>query len=52
MIYGEAVLLSGQSIHVDGDAAWSTDTEISLLMALIPSSIIAEERRFVSKKKF
>jgi len=52
MIYGEAVLLSGQSIHVDGDVAWRTDTEIGLLMALIPSSIIAEERRFLSRAKF
>jgi hypothetical protein len=52
MIYGEAELLCGKSIHVDGDVAWTTDTEIGLLMALIPSSVIAEERRFLSKKKF
>ena len=49
-IHGEVVLLSGRSISIDGDVAWRSNTEIGLLMALIPSSIIAEERRFLARK--
>ncbi len=52
LIHGEAILLSGRSIHVDGEIAWSLNNEIGLLMALIPSSIIAEERRVLSGKNF
>lgn len=52
MIYGKAVLLSGRSISVDGEVVWSRNNEVGLLMALIPSSIIAEERRVLSGKKF
>ncbi len=48
LIHGEAILLSGRSIHVDGVISWSLNNEIGLLMALIPSSIIAEERRALS----
>ena len=52
LIYGKAVLLSGRSISVDGEVVWSRNNEIGLLMVLIPSSIIAEERRVLSGKKF
>ena len=51
-IYGEALLLSGRSINVDGEVAWNNNNEVGLLMALIPSSIIAEERRILSSNKF
>ena len=46
-IHGKVVLLSGMSIYVDGEVAWSLNNEVGMLMALIPSSIIAEERRFL-----
>lgn len=46
IIYGEAVLLSGRSISVDGDVVWISDTEIGLLMALKPSSCIHNTSRF------
>jgi hypothetical protein len=48
LIHGEAILLSGRSVHVDGEIAWSLNNEVGLLMALIPSSVIAEERRTFS----
>ena len=51
-IYGEAILLSGRSISVDGEVVWSGNTEVGLLMALIPSSIIDEERRVLSRNKY
>jgi len=49
LIHGTVKLLRGQSINVDGEIAWSLNNEVGLLMALIPSSIIAEERRVLSK---
>lgn len=52
LIHGETILLSGRSVHVDGKISWSLDNRIGLLMALIPSSIIAEERRVLSGKNF
>ena len=52
LIHGEAILLSGRSIHVDGVISWSLNNEVGLLMALIPSSIIAEERRVLSRENF
>lgn len=52
LIHGEVILLNGRSIHVDGEVAWSLNNEVGLLMALIPSSIIAEERRVLSRKNF
>ncbi len=51
LIHGEAILLSGRSVQVDGEIAWSLDNEVGLLMALIPSSIIDEERRILSDKE-
>lgn len=51
LIHGEAELLSGRIVPVDGEVAWSLNNEVGLLMALLPSSIIAEERRVVSASK-
>jgi hypothetical protein len=51
LIHGEAILLSGHSVHVDGEISWSLNNEVGLLMALIPSSIIAEERRALFSKR-
>jgi hypothetical protein len=51
VIHGEAILLSGRSVHVDGEVAWSLNNEVGLLMALIPGSIIAEEKRVLAAYK-
>jgi hypothetical protein len=49
IINGEAVLLSGKTISVEGEVAWSLNNEIGLLTDSIPASIIAEEKRILSK---
>ncbi len=52
LIHGEAILLSGRSIHVDGEISWSLNNKFGLLKTIIPSSIIAEERRILSRENF
>jgi len=49
IINGEAVLLSRKTINVKGEVAWSFNYEVGLLIDSIPGSIIAEEKRIISK---
>ncbi|UCD89984.1 MAG: PilZ domain-containing protein [Desulfobacterales bacterium] len=44
VVNGEAVLLSGRSIIVNGKASWSLSYEFGLLMDPISTSIITEEK--------
>lgn len=48
-VHGEAVLLSGKKIRVDGEVSWSLNKEAGMLINSIQSSIIAEEKRILSK---
>lgn len=48
-IQGEAVLLSGKKISVNGEVQWSLNREAGLLMDRIPSAVIDEEKRIVSE---
>lgn len=49
IINGKAVLLSGKTISVEGEVAWDLNYEVGLLIDSIPGSIIAEEKRILSK---
>ena len=51
LVHGEVQLLSGKPISVSGEVAWSLNNEIGLLMALIPSAIINEERLLIGAQK-
>ncbi len=48
-IRGEAIMLSGKSITVDGEVSWSLSNEFGMHMTPIPRSIITEERRILSE---
>ena len=48
-IHGTAVLLSGETIIVEGEVSRSLNREYSFLINPIPKSIISEEKRLISK---
>jgi hypothetical protein len=48
LIHGEAVLLSGKRIIVDGEVSWSLNNEFGLLIHSISKSIISKEKRIIS----
>ena len=49
ILHGEAVLLSGKTIIVDGEVSWSLNKKYGLFVYSIPGSIIAKEKRIISK---
>ena len=48
-IQGEAVMLCGKSVTVDGEVSWSLNNEVGLFKVMIPNSIITEDRRILTK---
>jgi len=48
-IQGEAVMLCGKSVTVNGEVSWSLNNEIGLFKVTIPDSIITEDRHILSK---
>ena len=48
-IQGEAVMLCGKSVTVDGEVSWSLNNEVGLFKVTIPDSIITEDRHILSK---
>ena len=48
-IQGEAIMLCGKSVTVDGEVSWSLNNEVGLFKVMIPNSIITEDRRIISK---
>lgn len=48
-IKGEAIMLCGKSIAVDGEVSWSLNNEVGLFRVTIPDVIIAKDRGIVSE---